>query len=295
MVSSDNGNGSFTDEWKACRGILGDYDGRLHELRKYGFSFLTALLSAESILIPSIPSLVASGKVLPDSIKCTVLIVNLMLIVLLRLMDRNYQVFQSAAASRALVRERTLNFELTEVISQRYDDNYVRQYVTVLYGAFTGGVLFLGLSVLDLNYLFMGILGVAWGVALFLILILGRHVKVNYPYGPIDWTIERLECKQGEKVGITLTNLSGKYPLKFVPSDIMWELKTEDGTPLEKKGTSITLEKPLQINKSDSHTWLLPTEGLEEGVYRVWRIVIVNGHKQLKPLLRKLRVHQAKS
>jgi hypothetical protein len=265
-------------------------------LRKYGFSFLTALLSAESILIPSIPSLVASGTAIPDTIKCTVLIVNLMLIILLRLMDRNYQVFQSAAATRALVLERTLNFELTEVISQRYDDNHVRQYVTVLYGAFTLGVLFLGLSVLNSNYILMEILAVAWGVAVLLILMLGEHVKVNYPYGPVDWTIERLECKQGDEVGITLTNLNKRYPLRFDRGDVMWELKTEDGTPLKKKeGTSITLEKPLQIRGSDSYTWLLPTKNLEEGVYRVWRTVIINGQKELKPLLRKLRIHKAKS
>ena len=101
--------------------MLTEYDGFLNDLRKYGFTFLTALLAAESVLVPTIYSKsgIAAGTVLPNSVKVAVLVINLLLIILLRLLDRNYQVFEDAANGRGLRSERSLNLGLTEIVKLR--------------------------------------------------------------------------------------------------------------------------------------------------------------------------------
>jgi len=60
-------------EWEVARNVLKEFDDRIHDLRKYGFSFLTALLAAEALLIPG-PIAEAAGKAgIPDLIKLAVL------------------------------------------------------------------------------------------------------------------------------------------------------------------------------------------------------------------------------
>ena len=69
-------NGNYMEEWKVARELLASFDDRLDNLRKYGFSFLTALLTADSILLPgSVPAL--ADKALSDPVKLAVLVVTL--------------------------------------------------------------------------------------------------------------------------------------------------------------------------------------------------------------------------
>lgn len=178
---SDGSNGDLFSEWKMSRDILTEYDGFLNDLRKYGFTFLTALLAAESVLVPTTytnSNEIVTGTVLPNPVKVAILGVNLLLIVLLRLLDRNYQVFQDAAATRALVLERTLNLELTEIIKLRYNSGHLRMWVTGLYFAFVIGVTGLGWVVLYPNLNYMAALTVLSIIAfIFVGVIFGRRVS----------------------------------------------------------------------------------------------------------------------
>lgn len=284
---SSDGN-EYLEEWKAARDTLNNFDERLHDLRKYGFTFLTALLTADSILLPgSMPAL--AGKAVPDPVKFAVLVVTLVLVVALQLMDRNYQVFQQAAASRARVLERTMNLELTDVISIRYAFGHVRWYVKGLYSAFIVGIVILASAIAYVDHPDMVILTLFTTAVLMTLLItlLTERFDLHLPYGDWDWTIDNLRCQVGDKVGITLTNLIGKE-IRFKQSQILWEIKDEDGKPVKGKREQLTAE--LTIPAFDSHTWLLNTKGVTPGIYRVWRLVSEKGEEKLKPLVRKINL-----
>ena len=111
-------NTNHMEEWKQARDVIKSYDEHLHDLRKYGFSFLTALLAAGAILTPAIVE--STEAQVPNVVKFAVFSVTLLLIAALHLLDRNYRVFQEAAVTRALVLERRLNIELSEVITSMF-------------------------------------------------------------------------------------------------------------------------------------------------------------------------------
>ena len=136
-------NNSLQDEWDTARTILDDTDDRLNDLRKYGFTFVTALLTVQSFLLPSIPSS-ASTPILTPAIKLAVIGATLVLIVALQIMDRNYQVLEQAAAKRALVIENTLNMELTGVITLRFNQAKTSIFYLIIYFLFILGVAILG-------------------------------------------------------------------------------------------------------------------------------------------------------
>jgi hypothetical protein len=214
MASDTQGDNLLSKEWDTARDILNNTDEHMHDLRKYGFTFFTALLATESFLIPNRSANIFNVTILPDEIKVAVLGVTLVLIIALQLIDRNYQVLQEAAATRALVLERTLNLELTEVISLRYNIYHVKMYVGAIYGLFVLGVLVLGGAVLFPNWLLIGILSavafIAW-ISIFL------FFNISYPFGYGDWTIDRLECKPGDDIGITVTNLCSVEEIDRIP------------------------------------------------------------------------------
>jgi hypothetical protein len=310
MALDIQGDSPLLNEWNTARGILKDTDEHLHDLRKYGFTFVTALLTAESFLIPSKSPDPISGTILPPEIKIAVLGVTLVLIIALQLMDRYYQVLQDAAATRALVLERALNLELTEVITLRFNRYHVKRYAIAIYGLFVFGVVVLGWAVLFPIWYLMAILLVVafatWGSVF-------RLVSLKYPYGAGDWTIDRLECSPGEEIRITLTNLcppddnkhhpdfrprSEKAGIWFPPNQVLWKLLKEDSM---KEIVSINTGKTKFILKGgDSHVWLwkVPEEifdtatgrkmPTEEGIYQLYRAIPVYRYDVLELFSKKL-------
>lgn len=282
-------NAHLLKEWETAREVLSKFDDRLHDLRKIGFTFITALLSADAIIFVNW----IEGVELPDYIKLAVLLVTLLLIVTLLLVDRNYQIFQRAAATRAKILERRLNLELTEVIAQRYRTQSVQDYVTSVYMLFTGGVFFLGVAALS-DPITILVLLIAWIGTIYAIYRANNRIGMRYPYGTLDWTIDRLQCKSGETIQITLTNLSAD---KEIPKDpfpsgtVMWQIVPEDD---ENAVKTEELDHPLSIGADDSHTWLWETKSVQKGIYRVRRIILdkKTGQpaKKLVPLKRKIRV-----
>jgi hypothetical protein len=214
-TSLDKDRANHLEEWKQARDVLEFFDDKLHDLRKYGFSFVTALLTAEGILIPK------TGDNVPVQIKFAVFFVTLLLILAVHLIDHNYRVYQRAANMRARVLERNLNLELSDTITDRYRASGINLRVWLLYIVFIAGVLCLGGVSLSSNWTYIGILIATALAAILLTRLLGTTFKYEYAE---DWTISPLECAPTDKVTITLTNL-GEPVKRRIPQWIQSKLE----------------------------------------------------------------------
>lgn len=158
------------DEWKTARSVLKEFDDRLHELRKYGFTLVTGLLAIQGFLLPFIPASLPANETtitltynttmteqliakenatkigavstapatngLPYHIKIAILAVTAVLVIALRWLDGTYQGFQRGAALRGKVIERFLNMELTDQIAVRFEADRLRNQVRLMYYGF---------------------------------------------------------------------------------------------------------------------------------------------------------------
>lgn len=314
MASSIQSDNSFFDEWKTARDVLDKTDDNLHDLRKYGFTFVTALLTAQSILIPASSSSTSNAVVAQPVVKLAVFGVTLVLIIALQVIDRNYLVLQQAAATRALVLERTLNLELTEVISLRYSLGHVRRNVGVIYGLFVVGVAILGSVALSSDSRLIAVLLLFAVVAGFFIY---KAEQLSYPYGIGDWSVNRLECSPGDEVEITLTNicqaednlrmygmdLPRETQITFEKNQVLWALvKEEYGVymPNEEAAKACISKEAMEalvddktrciaskevgpdifvLHVRDSYVWpcKIPEE-TSEGVYELYRAIPIWRH-----------------
>ena len=180
-------------EWSRARDVLKDFDDRAHDLRKYGFSFVTALLAAQSLLIPSlVPGVSATGAV-TDSVKLGVLLVTLLMLVTLRFFERTYELFRQAASTRARILELTLNLELTDEITSRYRSGHVPFLVAIVYVFYALGTGTIGFFIIP-DYWFWILIATLVAIAtLFLMMLL----RLDYEKGVEDWTLDSLECRRG--------------------------------------------------------------------------------------------------
>lgn len=220
-------------EWEKTRDSLQFFDDKLHDLRKYGFSFVTALSAAGSILAPIVIS-DASTSVL-GHVKLAVFIVTLMLICALYLFDKNYRVMQQAVATRSLILEKLLNLELSETITIRYWMDKIRTNVVYLYVFFILGVAVLGGVVLYPDWYLIWWLGgavvVSWGFVYF-----QDKQDLKFPHGMLDWTISPLECADNEYIKITVNNLCNDGKLIVIPTGTnIWVIKSADGTEIHRE------------------------------------------------------------
>jgi hypothetical protein len=301
-TNPDANNGNHQKEWEMSRATLQFFDDKLHDLRKYGFSFLTALLTAGSILTPVILS--DTSTTVQYTVKLAVFVVTLMLITALHLFDVNYRIFQQAVLTRVLVLERELNLELSEVISDRHTSKKINQHVMSMYILFILGVALLGGVILRSNWIYIVCLEVFAGAALGLILWEDKF-KLQYKYAleknarkkfarkndaPEDWAISSLECNTAKPVSITLTNLTlntkkasiddkaflnlpdltGKNfkipdpPIIFLKDALVFEIISEEG----QNHHSISAKDPIKIY--ESYTWILKKDDFgKAGVYEI--------------------------
>ena len=269
-------------EWQSARDLLTAYDNNLHDLRKFGFTFLTGLLAAESILLPSTSTSSTGSTGLPEYVKLGVFLVTLLLVFTLHLIDENYLVFEQAASTRALVLERELNLELTEVIGNRYQREKVGTRVLWVYLLFVFGVFLLGYFVFigatsELRYDFWlagGSVVAGGGI------LLSRHsLKPEYRFskeehGSRDWSLGLISRDNGDFLTVTLTNLntdpdpdfhnpSIQKPITFPPFTAVWRIVDEQGH-IRHQAVS---DKEIRIH--DNFTWLWDTRELGIGVYQV--------------------------
>lgn len=127
------------EEWKISRDTVDRLDKTLIDLRKYGFTLITGLLTAGSFLGFSDTSRVA---------QVAVIIVTMVLVVVLYWLDTLYQSLLLGAVFRARYLEIfKVDVGLTNYISAFYAASRVEHLLHLLYVGFLVGALILGLFV----------------------------------------------------------------------------------------------------------------------------------------------------
>ena len=315
-------NNEYLQEWLTTRELLRNYDDRIHDLRKYGFSFITALLTAQSLLI-------VGPTGIPDLVKVVVIGITILLILALSFFEKSYQIIQEAAVERALIIERNLNLELTESISYFFEGEKAHQYKFYVYVLFVLGAnllaaaiitpysscipliiyiavlfsvtlitlfLFRSTSEITLKSKLIGFTLFVFGanllavaliipffpfipeliyiailvsmsiVALFLI----NSIQIIRSRPSLDWGIDRVRCKKGDPVAITVTNIKNKtHKLECGTIFKIVEEDNPSGTPVfEKKVLN------LEIRRKDSYTVLWDTNDPKVKNGTVYRVCI---------------------
>jgi len=249
------------EEWQSTRELLKNYDDRIHDIRKYGFTFITALLATQAILLPYLPNQSNSG--LPDNIKTGILAITLLLILALAFFEKSYQLYQEAAAQRSIILELRLNLNFSKSLSYQFNDRTIKLYETLVYVLFVLTTFGISLFVLDLrNYLLPIFLFI---VSMGILLVISKMKHSGHPNWPnIDWSVNKLECIKGEKIEITATNL-GKKPVVARAGKLVYGIKRQDKPKKEFKTT-----EHITLHQYESYTWFWDTYPCNEGVYQIF-------------------------
>ncbi len=133
--------GRAYDEWCQCFVMIDAFEDKLDGLRKWGLAFISGLLSAAALLGQVNRTTIAAY------VKVAALGVAAILILVMRFLDRNYQLYQRAAGTRAAELETFLNFGLEKTIREEYVVHRMWQYVRLVYYGFEIAVLILGLAI----------------------------------------------------------------------------------------------------------------------------------------------------
>ena len=242
------------DEWKSAREIFNEVDDHQHDLRKYGFTFLSTLIAADSLTT----LFITAG----DRVVFAVVGVTLILTVALSLFDRRYELFKHAVAIRAKILETRLNLELTETISYRSRMDNFEGYVFWIYATFATVAGIVGSIILFPKLNLLGIV-IITGIAIIALIEINK-IKPNLT-GLVDWSLDRVSCKQGEKLRITATSLCPDISVSYGANETLWEIRKEGET---KPAFSKTSPVEIIIPKENNYSWELTTDKLEPGIYR---------------------------
>jgi hypothetical protein len=234
------------EEWQQAREVISNVDTNLDALRKVGITFVSTLLTASAFLLPE--GSPGSDAPLPIPIKFAVLLITFVLLVALAFIDRNYNVLQHAAATRAIVLERELDLELTEDISVRYAQEKVAWVFHAVYVMIGAAALILGIFVLWPDPLYVLPLGVAWFIYSVGVFSINETLK----HEGVDWSVDRTDLVSGDVLHLTATNLNGEadwfqrrghrdYPathkFSLAPGHVYWEVQHDpDSTSRVGKG-----------------------------------------------------------
>ena len=126
-------------EWAECRTMIGRFDTILADLRKFGFSLITGLLTAGAVLG-------FVGVQIPPNLRTTAFITIMILITALFSVDTYYQVLLSAAVERALdleVLTSPKRIRVTKYLSVNATDSkaaYVTLFLYLLLLLMAGGL-----------------------------------------------------------------------------------------------------------------------------------------------------------
>jgi len=277
---TDDSTSSHFQEWVGARDVIQDVDTNLDSIRKLGISLVSALLTADAVLLPGNAG---AAVALPIPIKFAVLLVTLILLAATAIIDRNYHVLQQAAATRALVLERELNLELTEVISLRYasqDVNLIFRAIYILLGV---ALLVLGYFVLSLS---IWLLFLAVGVVIYAVATSKISVDVD-KYGGVDWSLDRTEVGPGDVFHLTATNLYSRpadlswhrllgrsqaakakkryeeeYTLLLAPGEVYWKLNRDDVIGDGESVRTGTVPRPVRLGPQETFVWAIQTRGV---------------------------------
>lgn len=260
--SSDD---NFMTEWTETRNVLRVFDDRIHDLRKYGFTFVTGILTAQGILLPYVPATAtAEPSGIPDEAKLGVLVATTLLIIVLRWFDGNYQGFQYGASMRAKVLERFHNLELSDTISLRYRVDKLWVPKIILYAGFEGAVIGLAYALLPEHSSWVAYLTIGIVVENILYYRFASPERLRGKFAGTDWALDRLRCTNGETVRIMLTNL-GSTDRILEKDTIAWKILDKNNVEIH----SETVHNTIKVTPSFSYVWAWNVGDKDPGIYRI--------------------------
>jgi hypothetical protein len=166
----DSGTDFRVTQWSESRKVIENLDATLVDLRKYGFTIITSLLAATSIIYQS----TSVGGTITPGVKFAVILANLGLVAALYAVDCFYQTIQRAAAHKAIVLEEELKDKLglTAMIGIEY--NIVKDwlFIEVVYSGFVVVSAGLGYAALEGDTLLKWLVPVAGALVVLFILLL---------------------------------------------------------------------------------------------------------------------------
>ena len=122
------------EEWKESRNSIARFDQIIIDIRKYGFTFITGLLSAEAYLFITISGLTPLEKI-------GITVVNLALIYALFRIDRYHEIFLMGAVQNSINLEADLDFKLSIMIHKYINDAHTDEWGSRLYRVFGGAAI----------------------------------------------------------------------------------------------------------------------------------------------------------
>lgn len=153
--NNNNEADNYVKEWEKSTEAVDKFDNMLIDLRKYGFSFLTGLIAAGSLLGLAAGTDPAGVLQVAEFVKIqiAVIIVTMILVIALYWLDIYYQNVLTGAIIRSefLGIYRIRKVELSTVISSFYLNSRLGGVLRFIYGAFLFGLLILGLFVLNIK------------------------------------------------------------------------------------------------------------------------------------------------
>jgi len=275
LSEGSEGSDPLVKEWEQTRDVLKTFDDKIHDLRKYGFTFVTGLLAVQGILLPWTPaSPTQQPSGIPDEAKLGVLIATILLIIVLRWFDGNYQGYVYGASLRARVIERFVNYELTDQIAVRYQADRLWVAKVVLYAGFTAATIGLGIAILPTHRDWIEYLAIGALFESLLYYFLASPHRLRGSIGQDDWSLDRIRCKANEEVRIMVTNFN--TPNSFGRDGVIrwgrnqktWEIRDHTDTPMYWEEA----QHDINIEPGFSYMWsFIPLEiGLVPGVYRIF-------------------------
>jgi|SRR5579884_1324725 len=126
------------DEWKECRSTIDHFDKIIVDVRKYGFSLITGILTASSIIF--------TKTHLPPSGQSIVSILAMALIYALFRIDRYHEVFLNAAVNKSIELEIRLGFGLSSRIDVASKKARADTSGRILYRMFIGASLLISIG-----------------------------------------------------------------------------------------------------------------------------------------------------
>ena len=267
---------SLLKEWEVARDIIGKGDERIDGLRKYGFTFVTGLLTANALVLHGLSSAKdgdPAGRALPW-IGVVVSVVASVLIIAMRLLEKSTQLLQTAVAQRARVIERHIGLELCDIIAERHEAERWWRAVSLLYGTFVLVVAVIGLVAggfegpMVLRATILSATAVTSWIALWRISTLEVLYRRNQND---DWSIERQQCSQGEAIRIMYVRFGGgKWP--YMEDEILWGVRQRtDGSHQESEALHFFYYR-AEANDSgpeDCKVWEWNTASVPPGYYDI--------------------------
>jgi hypothetical protein len=265
-------------EWQTARDVIASFDDRLDALRRYGFTIIAGLLTAQSLLESNlIPETSSSGTTSPGtsmiqpSVKLAVILATLILIFALRLLDRNYVLYQEAAIKRAEVIEKSLNLGLTETMDDVYHHDHLWLPINLIYGLFAGATCLLGWFLLA---------GTDWAttsiIAATVLTVFGigviQRIRIEHR---LYYSFDKLKITKGDSLIITVTNLGKR---RVIPkASFKWYMQPQDGQPLPDQENPVDLV--LEADEPHYLKWDTAPSTVSTGFYRF----VVRENKKSRP------------